>query len=167
MSNFVPSTPEAGIQPIGVISTTKNHPTGTIVKAFDATYGEGEFIYLPGCASTAVGSLVTWNQVTAAGTTTLVPSTAKLGYQVAVAMTANTATTSYAWYQISGVATVLKAATVVGTLAKLWVSATATVNAVSVAGKMVQNAIAVNSTVSATTYALAQINRPFMEGLGT
>ena len=46
-------------QRIDAISTTKNHPLGTIVRAVDPTYGEAEFIYLKGVASTVVGSGVT------------------------------------------------------------------------------------------------------------
>ena len=38
----------AGMQPIADTSTTQRHPLGTIVRADDATYGEGEFVYLKG-----------------------------------------------------------------------------------------------------------------------
>lgn len=43
-------------QAIADTSTTAKLPLGTRVKAFDDTYGEGEFIYLKGVASTVVGS---------------------------------------------------------------------------------------------------------------
>ena len=39
---YVISTPLVGAQPIAVTDTNKNHALGTIVKAIDPTYGEGE-----------------------------------------------------------------------------------------------------------------------------
>jgi len=45
-----------GIQPIATTSTVRNHPLGMIVRASDPTYGEAEFIYLTGVASTAAGA---------------------------------------------------------------------------------------------------------------
>ena len=50
-----------GSQKIAENSATQKHPVGTIVRAEDPTYGEGEFIYLIGVASTIVGSLVTYD----------------------------------------------------------------------------------------------------------
>lgn len=148
------------------LSAARTLQVGTIVRGFDATKGGGEFIYLPGVASNAIGALVTWNPIDK--TTTLVPSTVKLGYPVAVSMTANTTTTSYSWYQIAGAASIIKTAVVIAKLSRLWISATtATVFASTTAGKMVMNAIAVNSTVSAGTFTTALINRPCMEGLAT
>ena len=37
---------------------------GMVVRAFDPTYGEGEFILLLGVASTVIGSMVTYNATT-------------------------------------------------------------------------------------------------------
>jgi DNA-binding transcriptional regulator LsrR (DeoR family) len=165
--NYVPSTPELGIQPIGAVSVTvKNHPLGTIVKAFDATNGEGEFVYAPGVASNIVGALVTWNPV--AKTTTIVTNTAKLGWPVAVSMAANTSASSYSWYQIGGVAQIKKTAIVAGIASRLYISGTAgAVFVTSTAGKMIQGALTVNSVASAATFTLALISRPCMEGIAT
>jgi len=100
------STPLVGAQPIADTSTTKNHPLGTIVKAEDSTYGEGEFIYLLGVASTTVGNVVNYD---AAGHQTALQSTAVgVDRPVAVAMSANVAS-QYGWYQIGGLAVVKKA----------------------------------------------------------
>ena len=44
-----------GVQSIADTSTVQNHALGTIVRAVDETYGEGEFVYLKGVASTVVG----------------------------------------------------------------------------------------------------------------
>jgi hypothetical protein len=61
---YTVTTDMIGHQAINVNSTTKNHPLGTIVRASDPTYGEGEFIYLLGVASTAIGSVVTYDAST-------------------------------------------------------------------------------------------------------
>lgn len=148
------------------LSAARTLQVGTIVRGFDATNGAGEFVYIPGVAALAVGSLVTWNPVDK--TTTIVTNTAKLGFPVAVAMSANTTTTSYSWAQISGVASVLKSAAVIAKLARIAISATTgSVLGSSTAGKFVMGAVAVNSTVSATTFAKVLLNRCFMEPLAT
>lgn len=175
-TTWTPVDNKLGIQPIlSVAVGTANiqHPLGTVVKAYDPTpltgtagLGEGEFIYLPGGSSVAIGSLVTWNIVDK--TVTVVPNTAKLGFQCAVSMAANTSASSFSWYQISGVAVILKSAAAIAKLGRIAISATAgSVLGTSTAGKFVGNAIAVNSTVSATTFAKVQIQRPFMEYLAT
>ncbi|MFQ5356632.1 MAG: hypothetical protein ACE5DY_09160 [Mariprofundaceae bacterium] len=100
MSNFVSTEGRIINQAIDEISTTQNHPLGTIVRAKDIAstdYGEGEFIYLLGVASTAVGSAVTYNADD--GSTALLAANA-IG-PVAFAMGANVAS-SYGWYQIEG-----------------------------------------------------------------
>lgn len=102
-------TPEAGFQPIAVTDTTQNHALGTIVDAQDPTYGTGQFIYLKGVASTAVGDVVS----VATGFTT-VRGVASARGKIAVAMSANVAN-QYGWYQIGGEAVVNAANTVVAT----------------------------------------------------
>ena len=89
-----------GWQPITEVSATQKHPLGTIIQAKDPTYGQGEFIYLKGVASTSVGALVTYNvsYQTALGT-----SAVGVSNPFAVAMSANVAS-KYGWYQISGLA---------------------------------------------------------------
>jgi len=77
------TTPLAGFQGIAITDTTQNHALGTIVQATDPTYGGGEFIYLKGVASTAVGSMVDYDSYL--GTTVLSPATGGVG-SVAVAM---------------------------------------------------------------------------------
>lgn len=94
---YVVTETKIGVQPIAETSTTQNHKLGTIVRAEDPTYGAGEFIYLAGVASTAVGSWVTINLDD--GSTTLLAANA-IG-PVGVAMSANVAS-QYGWYQISG-----------------------------------------------------------------
>jgi len=181
MSNFIPVENREGIQPIAQTNAAlpsqyqtgqsqffgQAHPLGTIVKAYDATLGEGEFIYLAGVSSTVVGSLVSYDPLN--GTTTLVPNTASLNNPVAVAMSANLKT-QYGWYQIAGVATIKKNATKISPASKVSVSSTAgRVVGGSVAGKQILNAISVNAATvaSATSTVTVLIQRPFMEPVAT
>jgi hypothetical protein len=94
---YIITNPRIGFQAIATTDTTQNHPLGTRVTATDPTYGTGEFIYLAGVASTAVGSWVTFNQDD--NSTALLAANA-IG-PVAVAMSANVAS-QYGWYQIYG-----------------------------------------------------------------
>ncbi len=119
---YTPSTPELGIQPIAqsAATGTANHPLGTIVDAYDPTYGAGKFIYLYGVASNVVGLVVTYNILT--GITTAVPNTANIGNPLAVSMAANTSITTGSWYQIQGAAVIKKTAVKVSPNVKLYIS---------------------------------------------
>lgn len=99
----------AGAQAIATTDTTQKHALGTIVRATDPTYGEGEFIYLTGVASTVVGSIVNYDD----SYQTALDSTATSGAPrpLGIAMSANVAS-QYGWYQISGFAVAVKANTV-------------------------------------------------------
>jgi hypothetical protein len=99
MSDFKIIGPLTFDQGIAETSTTQMAPLGAIVQAEDQAttgYGVGEFIYLAGVASTAVGSWVTIadNQTTALAVANAIG-------QVAVAMSANVAS-QWGWYQTSG-----------------------------------------------------------------
>ena len=101
----------AGTQDIAENSTTQKHEIGTMVRAFDPTYGEGEFIYLVGVASTLVGTVVTWHDAdTTLGLTAFSTTAVDSGEPLAVAMSACVAD-EYGWYQIAGIAVVGKANT--------------------------------------------------------
>ena len=157
------STPLVGAQPIAVTDTTQNHAVGTIVRGVDPTYGEAEFIYLKGVASTAVGSIVTYN--TSSGTTALAPVGTNKPQPVAVAMSANVAN-QYGWYQISGIAVVAKSATV--SLAAGVAIGVKTIGLVAStgSGKEVQGALvaAVASAATGRTTVQVVVNRPHMQG---
>lgn len=105
MAYFVTDT-VIGTQPIAETSTTQKHPLGTIVRAKDPTYGEGEFIYLLGVVNTDAGDAVVYD---AEGHQTAIGSVAVgVSRPVAVAMSANVAG-QYGWYQIGGIAVINKA----------------------------------------------------------
>jgi hypothetical protein len=169
-------TPQSGIMPIantdaGVTfaNASSAAPTppmtlGMIVKAADPTYGEAEFILLAGVASTAVGSVVTYN--TTSYTTALAAVGTNLPRPIAIAMSANVSATTWGWYQISGIAVVQKTCTVslaanaaVGVLTTGLIAATGT-------GKEVQGALvaAVASATAGRTTVKIVLNRPHMQG---
>jgi hypothetical protein len=144
-----------GAQKIADTSTTQQHPLGTIVRAVDSSYGAGEFIYLLGVGSTAVGSWVTYN--TDAFTTALIVPNA-IG-PVAVAMSANVAN-QYGWYQIQGEA--VASAADVADSGKVYID--------TVAGKC-DDAVVVGDRVNGAKWtsaddtngiATAMIHRPFV-----
>lgn len=152
-----------GGQAIADTSTTQNHPLGTICHATDPTYGGGEFIYLLGVASTAVGSLVTYGVTTYQ--TALAPVGTNKPQQLAVAMSANVAS-QYGWYQIAGLAIMAKTATV--SLAAGVAVGVKTIGLVAStgSGKEINGALvaAVASAATGRTTVTVSINRPTMQG---
>lgn len=146
-------------QAIADTSTTAKAELGLIVQAKDPTYGAGEFIYLKGVASTAIGSWVTYNADD--NSTTLLAANA-IG-PVAVAMSANVAS-QYGWYQIGGKA-VGKA--LAGYVDNALVYATATAGSIDdavVAGDRVKLAIGASAVGTPSTgLAEFEIQRPFMD----
>jgi hypothetical protein len=98
MSNFRISDGRIAYQRIADTSTTQNLPLGTIVRATDATLGEGEFIYLKGVASTVVGSPVIYNTASASNAAVGILTAGKVaatgsGKEVQGALTVAKATT--------------------------------------------------------------------------
>jgi hypothetical protein len=149
-----------------VIPTPPN-VLGGVIRAFDPTYGEGEFIMLVGVASTVVGSLVTYNTTTYQ--TALSPNTANLAQPVAVAMSANTAGT-FGWYQIEGLAVVKKTAVAVNVGVPVYQSATTgRVMPTAASGKQVLGARSANlaTVASGVSTIIVSINRPHMQGATT
>lgn len=159
-------TGRIGAQPIENNSTTQLHPLGTVICENDPTYGEGEFIYLLGVASTVVGSLVSYNATTYQ--TALSANTVNLAGPVAVAMSANVAT-EYGWYQIGGLAVIKKTAVAVSPQVAIYQSATTgRVMATAASGKQLLGARAANltSVTSTTSTVVVSINRPHKQGAG-
>ena len=153
----------AGAQPIANTETTQKHVLGTIVRANDPTYGEGEFIYLLGVASTVVGSIVTFDASTYQ--TVLSAVGGNIPRPIAVAMSANVAS-QYGWYQISGQAVCAKTCTVslaagaaVGVLTTGLIARTGS-------GKEIQGAAvaAVASATAGRTTVKVMIARPTKQG---
>lgn len=151
-----------GIQPLTETRTDQRHGLGTIVKGYDPVYGEGEFIYLKGIASTVVGSLVTYDQTT--GVTALAPATGGIG-MVAVAMSANVAN-QYGWYQVRGAAAV-KAPNAMSVGAEVFMLAATpgSVDDAQVNGEQVLNAkVSTTTGTPSSGLGVIQINYPFLQG---
>ena len=136
---------------------------GQVERAFDPTYGAGEFILLVGVASTTVGSLVTYDGTTYQ--TTLAATTSNQARPVAVAMSANLAG-SFGWYQIEGTAVCAKSTSsnFAATVA-VGVKSTGKVGATG-SGKEILGARTANSATvaSATTTVTVVMNRPHLQG---
>ena len=162
---YIITTPLAGMQPIATNSTVKNHPLGTVVTATDPTYGTGEFIYLQGIASTAVGDAVTYD---ASHVTARAAAGNALPRAVAFAMSACVAS-EYGWYQIGGIAVANKTKTVSFAAGiAVGISTTALIS-VSSSLKELQGAlVAVVASATTTTNngdkIKLMINRPHLQG---
>ena len=106
-------------QAIASCSSTKAVPVGTIVRAFDSNYGEGEFVYLPGGASvTSVGVVVQWTMNASLPTTyatVKASSTSAIGANTQVLAVSKSIAVAgtYAWFQIAGLCSVRKIASII------------------------------------------------------
>jgi hypothetical protein len=159
---YVITETRAGVPGITSLETTAGVKVGTIVRAEDPTYGAGEFIYLAGVASCALGSWVTYNMDD--GSTTLLAANA-IG-PVAVAMAACTAS-YYGWFQISGKA-VGKCLTQFADNGKVFITATAgSIDDTSVAGDWVNRAKGASATVADSGVADFEIERPFVDNISS
>jgi hypothetical protein len=136
---------------------------GQVERAFDPTYGAGEFILLVGVASTTIGSLVTYDGTTYQ--TILAATTSNQARPVAVAMSANLAG-SFGWYQIEGTAVCAKSTSsnFAATVA-VGVKSTGKVGATG-SGKEILGARTANAATvaSATTTVNVVMNRPHLQG---
>lgn len=133
---------------------------GAVATAFHPTFGEGEFIYLLGVVNTVPGLLVTYNATTFQ--TTIRPTTASNPGPIAVAMSANVAG-AYGWYQIEGLATILKTAVAASPQPSIYQSTTAgRVSFTSITGSQILGARGANLTTvtSTTSTVVVLINRP-------
>jgi hypothetical protein len=160
MSNdWSPINSLGGLQLIDATDTVQNHPIGTIIQAFHATYGSGEFIYLKGVAACAVGSWVTY--ALDDGQTALLAANAI--DPVAVSMSA-CVLNNFGWFQISGKAVGLCLAGFVDN-ANVYATGTAgSVDDTIVAGdrvKLAKGASAIGTP--AAGFAEFEISRPFMD----
>lgn len=164
MANWFVSTPLAGVQPIEDTDTTQNHTLGTIVRAYSRTYGEGEFIYLKGVASTVVGSIVHYNGTTFQ--TALGYAGENVPSPLAIAMSANVAS-QYGWYQIGGIAVAAKSSAVsFAAKAKVAIGSSSGLAVASLSGQEILGAFvsAVASAASGRTTVALLVNRPHQQG---
>ena len=142
---------------------------GTVRRFRDTTgkYGAGEFIYLPGVASLAVGDVVTY--VLSAGVSYTDAAvvrwtgTANTGAPIAIATTANTAASQFSWYQIQGGAVVNTSGTVAAN-DKAYFAQTATLGSTAVGGKQVLGVTASSANgVPASNQAIYTLDFPCVQ----
>lgn len=141
-------------------------PLGTIVRAVDATLGEGEFIRLVGVASTIVGALVKYNATTYQTALLSVTNGKNKGVPVAVAMSACVAN-EHGWYQISGLATIKKTTVAVTPQVPIFISATdGRMKVLASAGQQILGAQTANlaTIVTTTSTVVVAIARPHSQG---
>jgi hypothetical protein len=164
-----------GVQPFLTVSSTSNHPLGTVRRFQDSAAASGtqggiEAIYLQGAASTLQGSCVTYNPLV--GSTTLITTGAKnTGAPVAFAAAAINTTGSFGWYQIGGTALVAKGVVDFGLASPIYTS-TVTAGLVTSAagsGNQILGAITSNAaSVSSTTGMIyVTLDRPHLQGAVT
>lgn len=132
-------------QEIGTLSSTKKHRLGERIFARDVsgTRGEGEFIYLSGCAGTAAGQVVL---ITDAYGTSLIAARDKGSVAIA---TAATVANTYGWYQIQGQAMAICAAAVAAN-APLYIAAGNVIDDAAVAGDQIIGMRSVTAQDTAT-----------------
>jgi hypothetical protein len=141
-------------------------PLGTRVKGYDPTYGEAEFIYLLGVASTTVGDMVTYNTTTFQTALITVSNGKNKGLPVATAMSANVAS-KYGWYQIQGNAVMKKTGVAVTPAVPIFISATSgKIKVLASAGQQILGAQTANLTtiVTTTSTVVVTINYPHTQG---
>lgn len=156
---------DAGVTQPNAVSATPTPPMypGMVVRAFDPTYGEGEFILLAGVTSTAIGSVVTYN--TSSFTSTLAAAGNYIPQPIAIAMAANTSSSTWGWYQIGGLAIANKnsvtASLVAGTA--VGVSTVGVLNNTA-SGVEVEGAVVAATATATTSQVQVMLDRPHMMG---
>jgi hypothetical protein len=141
------------------IDTSPTQALNTECKGKSATHGPCRMIYLKGVASTAEGSVVTFDEV---GVTTALAANAQ--GPVAVALGATVANT-YGWYQIGGKAACLGAASSADNADVGYEGAAFTVGDGRAAGDAIAGAMARSATDTPTTGMIwVQLNgAPFVD----
>lgn len=157
--SFVIQEARLGLPQITSINDSAVVPLGTRVKAYDPTYGEGEFIFLKGVANVARGSCVLYNMD---DYTTSLLAANDIG-PVAFAMAAVVAD-KYGWFQIYGKA-VGKVLAAFADNANCYATATAgSIDDAVVAGDRIKNCKGASAIdTPATGLAELEIQYPFMD----
>jgi hypothetical protein len=152
-----------GLPPIASFDTLDSRYLGYRVVGFDPDRGYGEFIYLKGVASTAIGSWVTifpddW-------TTALLVANA-IG-DVGIAMSANIVATTGGWYQIYGKASGL-ALTAFADNGRCYATATAgSIDDAVVDGDLVHKALGASAVNETTLLADFEIHYPYNDDINS
>lgn len=150
----------------GNVETTEVVPVGSRARFYDDTQGEGEFIFLPGVASTVAGDIVDYDLTPGAEATVrhTNATASNKGSPVAFA-TAATVASTYGWYQIFGV-TIANVLAAFADNGVIFGTATAgSVDDAADAGDQILNARGVSAIDTPSTgKAYVQIAYPFVQG---
>jgi hypothetical protein len=141
-----------GLPAIDAAADAATIPLGSTCRASHATYGEAEFVFLAGAASTATGDAVTY----LGGATTRLPATGGAG-PVAVAMAA-TGAGQYGWYAVRGVVPVATSGAVAAG-APAYAAAAGKVDDAVVAGELITG-MWFSATTGGAGTATAQLSLP-------
>lgn len=158
MATWFPISERIGAIAILNADTTQMHPFGYRTRAYDATLGECEFVYVKGVATAIAGMVATFLPYTGV---TVLPVARSKGL-VGVFMAALNATTLFGWLQVRGVAEVsVNGAVVAG--ATVYLTATAgKVDDAVVAGDIVYGAnFATADGTPAANFARVAIDEPY------
>jgi hypothetical protein len=157
---------------VGALPSMTPEPVlGEIVTGWDTTLASAaEFIYLkiPASTTLSVGHLVQWTGTDYSVAILPIGSTAKntlAPLAVANVAVASSTSVQYGWFQIQGIASVLK--TAVATTANVVIYASATTGRFKVlasAGQQILGARVLNAVTSTTSTALVYLHRPQMQG---
>lgn len=153
-------------------STIYEPQIGEIRKAWDTTLGQAEFIYLKVPTSTAItaGLCYQWANTYAVAVLPVLATSKNTGHQVAVAvatLASDATNVNYGWFQIQGIATVLKTAVAVSPDSVVYASATAgRIKVLTSAGGQITGMRSANvaSVTTTTSTVLCYLNRPAMQG---
>ena len=148
---------ESNIVPQGIdeIASSAKMPVGSIVRAYDSSLGQAEFIYGKGVASCAVGSVCSFDE---AGQASLAVGDAK--GRIGVAMSACVAG-KYGFFQISGKGHA-KVADAFADNGVCYLTAVAgTVDDQDVAGDLIKGMMGRSAIADGMAY--VELNRPFVD----
>jgi len=162
------SDPLAGLPAIGSIGSAAALPGGTIRRAYDPNYGEGEFIYLQGVANTVVGSCVTWSGISGGFPTfqtALSPAAGTNLNQPVAFATAAILAGQWGWYQIGGVAIAMTNGTFAAAGPAYLTATAGQISSTAVASRQVGEAYGLTAVgTPAANQILIELNRPCLQG---
>lgn len=169
MGTYTTTAPGVAVLPGSVLEPQ----LGEIRSAYDLTLASwAEFIYLKVPTSTAITAnlLYQWTGTYTVAVLPVLATSKNTGHQVAAAtasLASDATNVNYGWFQISGLATVLKTAVTVSPDSVVYASATAgrikvlTSAGGQITGLRTANTATVTSTTSTVT---CYLNRPAMQG---
>ncbi len=143
MSDFISIEARVVPQDIDANSTTAQNTLGTVIRAVDSAstaYGEGEFIYLKGLDSTAVGECVMYSEDGYATKLAVANDAGSIAFAMSACVTGE-----YGWYQVKGKAVCLSAASNADNAAQYLTATPGTIDDAVVAGDRIHGCISASA----------------------